>query len=155
MKAFLAAAALAGFASTAMAGEQVWRYVDARTGEVSYSNVQVKGKKGEKVEIMSYPTAAPSVGSAPAAVGAPIPADVLRQLKASDSGAKPPSGLPPLPSLPGASAAAAAPSPTPPAASPTPAPAPARQGQEPSWAKEAPAKSGPAPSWAQDPFAGK
>lgn len=161
MKAYLAAVVMAAFASSACAGEQVWRYVDERTGQVSYSNVQIKGKKGEKVEIMAYPSApaftapAPSQGPGVGVAGSPIPAEVLRQLKASEVGGRPPSGLPPLPSLPGASRAPfAAPSLAPTLAAPSAAPAQtAPAAPEPMWAKEVAPKTPAAPAWAQDPFA--
>lgn len=170
---------LAGHAS-AQGKTSVWRYVD--NGHVSYSNVPIKGKKGEKVEMMSYPAAAPrpiqhealarAAVSDAAHVGAPaaIPAELLRQIKTGngDKPPLPPMGLPPLPSMPGAvalprAAVAAAPVVSRPQAS---APAvgqvaPARSEAEPerpaapsgpSWARQSAAPSAPSPSWAKDPF---
>lgn len=176
-KNWLLAMALCVFAGHASAQSKtfVWRYTEG--GHVSYSNVPIKGKKGEKVEMMSYPAPAPrpiqydapvSSGSAASQVGAPvaIPAEVLRQIKTGAGGKPPlpPMGLPPLPSMPGAvalprAAVAAAPS-----AMSAPSSAPARAQAEPerptvpsgpSWARQSgstQASAGPAPSWAKDPF---
>lgn len=157
----------------------VWRYVE--NGHVSYSNVPIKGKKGEKVEMMSYPAAAarpiqyeaPARGAAPEAsqVGAPvaIPSELLRQIKtgSGDKPPLPPMGLPPLPSMPGAvalprSAMAAAPVARAQSSAPSVGQvAPSRAEAEPerpaapsgpSWARQGPAANAPSPSWAKDPF---
>jgi hypothetical protein len=163
MKRIIASAFLMAWGSAALAGPQVWRYVDERTGEVSYSNEKHKNKKGAPVEIMEYPAPKVAVAArgapalpAPGAgmAGSPIPAEILRQLQGGDGGAKPPSGLPPLPSLPGLPTAAReapramAPAPLRPSAQ-TEAPA----AREPAWAKEVAVKEGRTPVWAQDPFA--
>ena len=79
--------------------EGVWRYVDD-SGKVIYSNVQIKGKKGEKVEVMRYPD--PPVQSAPAQApstpsGVAIPAEVAAALRAKGPVATPAGGLPPIP----------------------------------------------------------
>lgn len=161
----LALSALAG-SVFAQGKPSVWRYVDD-AGHVSYSNVPLKGKKGEKIEMMSYPPAAamPShyAGGVPAAngTGAPIPAEVLRQIQASggEKSPSPPAGLPPLPAMPGAvalpgsasSALARAPSAAPAASLPVATAATAPSG--PSWAREKAAGSAQAPNWAKDPFA--
>lgn len=132
----------------AMAGEHVWRYVD-QTGQVTYSNVQVKGQKGEKVDIMPSPTIQPmtnrGVGTGnPASGPVPIPPEVLRQLQGEKGGVLP-SGLPPLPKLPSATSST---SPVVPRAQEVVAP-------EPKWAKEVPVEAGQQPAWAKDPFAQK
>lgn len=163
MKKLMVGMAVLSWALGASAGEKVWQYVDARTGEVSYSNVQIKGKKPVKqVEIMDYPNVPPALSSTPAAgaQGAPIPAEVLRQIQAGQAGAGGPlpMRLPPLPS-----GGAAAPSQAPaaaPAQPPASQQAPSRPwavkpansaSAEPKWAKEV-AASSQAPLWAQDPF---
>lgn len=141
---------------SAMAAEHVWRYVDAKSGQVTYSNVEVKGSKGEKMEIMSYPS--PSVSAATAAVGAPIPADVLRQLQGAQRSGSLPTGLPPLPSLPGARLPSGAPlgSPAPVvAARAEPLVDESLGAPEPKWAREVPAAAGPSPKWASEPFSAK
>ena len=136
-----------------LAAEQVWRYVDASSGQVTYSNVQVKGLKGDKMEIMAYP--APRVPSGPSsitAVSAPIPPEVLRQLQGAQRSGALPTGLPPLPTLPGARLPSGMPlSLAGPKAEATADDVPGNV--EPKWAKEvaAPA-SGPSPKWASDPF---
>lgn len=163
MKKLMVGMALLSWALGASAGEKVWQYVDARTGEVSYSNVQIKGKKPTKqVEIMDYPNVAPALSSTPSAgaQGAPIPAEVLKQIQAGQAagGGPLPMRLPPLPSG-GAAAPAQAP-----ASAPVQAPAiqqaPSRPwavksassaAVEPKWAKEVSSPS-QAPLWAQDPF---
>lgn len=144
----------------ASAGEKVWQYVDARTGEVSYSNVQIKGKKpARQVEIMDYPNVAPALSSA-GAQGAPIPAAVLRQIQTGQAGVGGPLPMR-LPPLPGGGAVAPSQAPaTAPAAAPASPQAPLRPwavkssnsaSAEPKWAKEVAAPS-QAPLWAQDPF---
>lgn len=155
-------AALAAWVVGATAGDKVWRYVDERTGEVSYSNVPIKGRKADRqVEIMDYPTQAPALarpaGASVGAQGAPIPADVLRQIQA---GGPLPVKLPPLPGSPAAGASpspAQAPGPAAkaPAQSPAAAPRPwaiksAAASSEPSWAKEV-SSPAQAPLWAQEP----
>ena len=140
-KLLLALTMAAGLSGSVWAAESVWRYVDA-SGQVTYSNVPVKGQKGERVEILAHPAPAPArAGGGQAA--APIPAEVLRQLQGGAvRPAALPAGLPPLPALPGAA----------PGVSAAPAPAVAAEGPEPRWAKEVRGDSAPQPAWARDPF---
>jgi hypothetical protein len=115
---------------------------------VTYSNVQVKGQKGDRVEIMAYPVS-PKIVSNRSALAAPIPAEVLRQLQGAQKPGVLPAGLPPLPALPGARLPSGVPLPI----SKAEAPPEESAGPEPKWAKEAPVANGPSPIWARDPFA--
>lgn len=177
-KNWLFALTLCALAGQASSQDSVWRYVDG--GHVSYSNVPIKGKKGEKIKMMSHPAPvarpvqydAPreqSGGAAPVGAPAAIPAELLRQIKtgSGDRPPLPPMGLPPLPSMPGAvalpRAAVAAATPVR-AQSSAPAVgqfAPSRAEPEaerpaapsgPSWARQGASASAQAPSWAKDPF---
>lgn len=154
MKKALAMIVMAGFSVVCSAGEQVWRYVDEKTGQISYSNVQIKGRKGEKVDIMVYPTSASS-GSAASTGAPPIPAEIMRQLQSSEGRVGKPNGLPPLPAL-GGKDLNLKPS-TAPASTVTSATdqSGAQESKEPRWAKEVLVPTGPSPAWAKDPFAQK
>lgn len=175
MKGFLALLALSGFMSTAFAQTAVWKYVEG--GKVIYTNQPIKGKKGEKMETIAYPAAAPMptqyagvpvpvsapIGAPVAAkqtAASPIPAEILQQLQ-SGSKIAPPTSLPPLPALPGMAAlpaaAVAAANQSRQAASASPLavqnqqPA-APKDNSPSWAKPAGQTATTSPSWAKDPF---
>ena len=132
----------------ATAAPQVWRYVDSASGQTTYSNVPLKGQKGERIEILSQPVSQPARAaraSSGAASGAPvpIPAEVLRRLQGDRLAAGLPASLPPLPMLPGAGLFPALPAAEPSVETRAP---------EPSWAKEMPTDSGKQPAWAKDPF---
>lgn len=152
MKNFLMAMMIATAASASGAAEQVWRYVDAASGQTTYSNVPLKGQKGERIEILSQP--APKAAR-PVRIGAgassgepvPIPPEVLRRLQGERPASGLPATLPPLPVLPGAGAAASSIFPA--------EPLPETRAPEPRWAKEVVVESGPQPSWAKDPFSGR
>lgn len=152
----------------AQKAEQVWRYADEKTGQVVYSNVQIKGKKGERVEVMAYPPAVPMRSQAADAGAAltgivpagnapsPIPDQLLRQIQAASGGsARPPAGLPPLPaaerSVPSVKAGLTAALPTLPGRGKELATAKAESAEEPSWAKTKSEESR-SPGWAKDPF---
>ena len=134
--------------NTIFAADQVWRYTD-ENGHISYSNVQQKGKKGEKIDIMSYPTQNVTPIRTTGAV--PIPAEILKKIQSpsndlSNKNIKPPSELPPLPgfavpgfSVPGQDSNGANKQVQ-------------KEAEEPKWAKETTNDAGSAPSWAKDPF---
>lgn len=86
----LALLAITGCALSSVAqADQVWKWTDEKTGQTVYSNSPPpKGKKGDKVDILKYPTPVPQLsfpipnGAAPAipfqrdgaSVGSPLPA---------------------------------------------------------------------------------
>lgn len=149
MKKALTMIVIAGFSVVCSAGEQVWRYVDEKTGQISYSNIQIKGRKGEKVDIMVYPTSS-SGGGAVSTGASPIPAEILKQLQSSEGRVGKPNGLPPLPAL-----GARALPPKPSTATGSTDQSLEQESKEPKWAKEVVVPAGPAPAWAKDPFAQK
>ena len=142
---------LGSTAALAQQAQSVWRYVDDKTGQVIYSNVQIKGKKGTKMDILEYPMIQMSGPSIPVQnnsvpvngnAGSPIPEALLRQVQ----GVPPAVSLPPLPTI-------GAGTPSVPAGNVRLAPAipPATAVQkEPNWAK--PASGSGSPNWAKDPF---
>lgn len=175
---FALAAGLAALAGSASAGESVWRYVDPETGAVSYSNIQIKGKKGQKVEMMKHPevsaaayqpymslsereaaaraqaaTPPAAVAAAVASEGMRVPEELLRQLRSgSDKPPIPPSALPPLPVAGAGETAPSFPSLQLRPSLPETAASAADQG--PAWAKPktTPAGVSAPPSWSKDPF---
>jgi hypothetical protein len=158
MKTILGAFILSGVSLYAHGADQVWRYVDDKTGVVSYSNVQIKGMKGTKVEILVYPVSTSGKEASPGSSDPqplPIPAEVLRQIQSNDGSAKP-SGLPPLPgglnsSLDKKQTGVTS------HAEPIQEPVVDFKGskpvsREPKWARETQVPAGQTPSWAKDPF---
>lgn len=146
---------MASAMQAASAAPQVWRYVDSASGQTTYSNVPLRGQKGERIEILSHPVSQParavrsSAGAAPGAP-VPIPAEVLRRLQGERASSGLPASLPPLPALPGAGSPASA------SIFPAePAPAPEARPPEPRWAKEVAVDPGIQPAWARDPFTGR
>lgn len=151
---FLISTTLFSVASIVHAQQSVWRYVDEKTGQIIYSNVQIKGKKGTKVEVLEYPPVVqPSNSSSGGAVvnldapvpGSPIPEGLLKQLQ---KGSPPAISLPPLPGfVKGANGATTAP----PAPQLQPA-IPVITAPEPSWARSQPVSAQKSPNWAKEPF---
>lgn len=171
----LALAAMLAAGSAQAAGDAVWRYTDD-SGKVVYSNVQQKGKKGEKLDIMKFPPPEPSSyqpyvsleeraaaraqpqqpqrGMAEADGIAVSPEMLARLRGGSEKPPIPPGALPPLPSdsqggeVP-ASFSSLQLRPSLPSVE-------ASADGEPAWAKgratPASAPKASAPSWAKDPF---
>lgn len=154
----LSALLISTAAVMAQQAQSVWRYVDDKTGQIIYSNVQIKGKKGTKMDILEYPTVNPAPMGAPSMVsnipafnanaGAPIPEALLRQMQGAQ-GVAPAISLPPLPTINGAVPVPSTQAPSNVRLAPA-LPAGVAASKEPNWAKSAP--SGASPSWAKDPF---
>lgn len=147
---YIALAALSGIHLSAAA--DVWRYTDAN-GHTIYSNVPIKGKKGEKLEVLVYPPAVQPAGAA-AGASSPLPPEILRQIQQQKREALPvpPDGLPPLPPMPKqGEPVSASPKKRDTVTEPGWAKSKETTSEAPSWARE-PSEGGRPPGWAQDPF---
>lgn len=154
---FLIATTFFSVASFVHSQQSVWRYVDDKTGQIIYSNVQIKGKKGSKVEVLEYPPATQPSTTAPGAPvvnldapvpGSPIPEGLLKQLQ---KGTPPAISLPPLPGFSKGASGGAPGAVTPSTASELQPALPVVTTKEPSWART-PTNAQQTPNWAKEPF---
>ncbi len=176
---FISTIVLCTLSSASLASETVWRYVDESTGKVIFSNVPLKGKKGERVQTYVHPPVVerkPQEVQTSSVAGAPkmpsedvqmptltgngsiIPESLLRQLGLDGKKMLPalPKSLPPLPqmaeqgTLQNSNGKA-----VPPATKEEPVPVqptvPVKP-PAPSWARPVEPSKGTAPAWAKDPF---